>query len=218
MSRRRIGAALAALGIAASLWAADPEPEAKKPEAPKPPPEAEKLNYFAAPWTSEGTVKPGPNGPGGATQGRAMCRWMPGKFFLDCMMESKDPAGTLTQMQSTLGWDAEKKVYRSWSFDNLGRYETATGTLKDDTWTWTGEAQRGDKTDSDALRRLGREAGGVRVFLRDLIRRKDVDAGLERQVLEDGDEVPDGVAPAPDAGRAAAHARSEVAVSAAARR
>ena len=146
MSRRRIGAALAALGIAASLWAADPEPEAKKPEAPKPPPEAEKLNYFAAPWTSEGTVKPGPNGPGGVTQGRAMCRWMPGKFFLDCMMESKDPAGTLTQMQSTLGWDAEKKVYRSWSFDNVGRYETATGTLKDDTWTWTGEAQRGDKT------------------------------------------------------------------------
>jgi hypothetical protein len=144
MHARRAGAALAAIGIAASLWAA--EPEEKKLEAPKPSPETEKLSYFAAPWTSEGNLRPGPNGPGGPTQGREMCRWMPGKFFLGCMMESKDPSGVIAQVQSMLGWDAQKKVYRFWSFDNLGRSESGTGTLKDDTWTWIGEAHVGDKT------------------------------------------------------------------------
>lgn len=144
MNARRAAAALAAIGIAASLWAA--EPEEKKTEAPKPPPENEKLNYFVAPWMSQGALKPGPGGPGGPTQGRAMCRWMPGKFFLACMMESKDPSGTIMEMQSMLGWDAEKKVYRSWSFDNLGRFESAAGTVKDDAWTWIGESHRGDKT------------------------------------------------------------------------
>jgi hypothetical protein len=137
-------AAIAALGIACAARAA--EPEEKKAEAPKPPPEMEKLNYFAAPWTSDGTQSPGPNGPGGPTQGREMCRWMPGKFFLGCMMESKSASGVMTQAEGMLGWDAEKKVYRSWIFDNSGRYEAATGTVKDDTWTWLGEAHSGDKT------------------------------------------------------------------------
>jgi hypothetical protein len=144
MYARRAGAALAAIGIAASLWAA--APEEKKPEAPKPSPETEKLSYFAAPWTSEGNMRPGPNGAGGPTQGREMCRWMPGKFFLGCMMESKDPSGVMTQVQGMLGWDAEKKVYRMWTFDNSGRYEVATGTVKDDTWTWLGESHVSDKT------------------------------------------------------------------------
>ena len=151
MYARRMAAALAAIGIAASLWAAEPEekktpgPEEKK-EAPQPPPELDKLNYFAAPWTSEGTLKPGPRGPGGPTQGRAMCQFMPGKFFMGCMMQSKDAASTLSEVRTMLGWDAEKKVYRSWSFNSLGRFESASGTLKDDTWTWIGEAKEGDKT------------------------------------------------------------------------
>ena len=62
MHRRWMAAAIAALGIACAARAA--EPEEKKPEAPRPSPEVEKLNYFAAPWTSEGTMRPGPNGPG----------------------------------------------------------------------------------------------------------------------------------------------------------
>lgn len=152
MKARRAAAALAAIGIAASLRAAAPEEkktpvaEEKKSEAPKPPPENDALNYFVAPWTSEGTVMPGAGGAGGATQGRAMCRWMPGKFFLACMMENKDPSGTMRDVQTMLGWDAEKKLYRSWSFDNLGRFESATGTVKDDTWTWIGESHSGDQT------------------------------------------------------------------------
>ena len=143
MSRRGILAALAAIGIAASMLASEPE-EKKPPEGPKPPPEVEKLGYFLGPWTSEGEIKSGPMGPGGPTQGRDICRWMPGKFFVGCMMESKGPMG-LIQVQGIMGYDAEKKVYRWWSFDNMGQAQTATGTLQDGTWTWSGESKMGDK-------------------------------------------------------------------------
>ena len=89
-------------------------------------------------------MKPGPTGAGGPTKGREICRWMPGHFFAGCMMETQSPAG-LTQLQGIMGWDPEKKVYRWWTFDNLGRAETASGTLKDGTWTWSGESKMGDK-------------------------------------------------------------------------
>ena len=142
MRRRWIAAVVAAAGIASAALAA--EPEEKKPEGPKPPPEVEQLSYFLGPWTSEGEMKPGPMGPGGPTQGRDICRWMPGHFFVGCMMESRSPAGIM-QVQAIMGYDPEKKVYRWWSFDNVGRAETATGTLKDGTWTWLGESKLGDK-------------------------------------------------------------------------
>jgi hypothetical protein len=117
---------------------------AAPPPGPKPPAETEALSYFMGPWTSEGELKPGPMGPGGPTKGREICRWMPGRFFVGCMMESQSPVG-LMQVQAIMGFDAEKKVYRWWSFDNVGRAETATGTLKDGTWTWLGESKMGDK-------------------------------------------------------------------------
>ena len=153
MKTRWMAAALAACALAVSAAAAEPQtkdekkPDGAKPpaEAPKPPPEVEKLSYFVGPWKSEGQIKAGPMGAGGATEGRDVCRWMPGNFFIGCLMASKGPAGSM-QVQAVMGYDREAKVYRWWSFDNLGRAETATGTLKDGTWTWLGETKLADKT------------------------------------------------------------------------
>jgi len=140
LSRRNLMAAAMAAGIAVGAFAA--EPEDRKPEGPKPPPEADQLSYFMGPWSSEGEVKAGPAGAGGSFQGREMCRWMPGKFFLGCMAETRGPAGA-SQSQSILGYDADKKAFVAWSFDNEGRAETGTGTLKDGTWTWIFDTRRG---------------------------------------------------------------------------
>ena len=142
MKRRVFLAAVAAAGIAIGAFAA--EPEEKKPEGPKPPPEAEQLSYFMGPWSAEGELKPGPAGTGGALQGREMCRWMPGKFFLGCMAETRSPAGA-KQFQSILGYDAGRNVFLVWSFDNEGHAETGTGTVKDGTWTWIVDTKRGEK-------------------------------------------------------------------------
>lgn len=141
---RHVLSALAALFVAAAVATAQEKTPNAKPEGPKPPPELDALSYFLGPWTSEGEMKPGPMGEGGPTKGREICRWMPGRFFAGCMMESQSPAG-LSQIQGIMGWDAEKKVYKWWSFDNIGRAETATGTLKDGTWTWSGESKMGDR-------------------------------------------------------------------------
>lgn len=146
--RRFLAAGLAAAVLAASIASAQEKkpaaPTPAVPQGPKPPAEVEALSYFLGPWTSEGELKPGPMGPGGPTKGREICRWMPGRFFVGCMMEAQSPVG-LMQVQGIMGWDAEKKVYRWWSFDNVGRAETATGTLKDGTWTWLGESKMGEK-------------------------------------------------------------------------
>lgn len=136
-----LGAALVLAAVVAT--AQETKPEAK-PVAPKPPPELDALSYFLGPWTFEGEIKPGPMGAGGPMKGREICRWMPAHFFLACMMETQGPAG-LSQLQGIMGWDAEKKGYRWWSFDNIGRAETASGTLKDGMWTWSGESKMGDK-------------------------------------------------------------------------
>ena len=148
MSRTGMVRSIAALAAAALLAAAAVTAQEKtpgpRPEAPKPPPELDALSYFAAPFTSEGEIKPGPMGAGGPTKGREICRWMPGRFFLGCMMQTQSPLG-VSQVEAIMGWDAEKKVYRWWSFDNLGRAETASGTVKDGAWTWSGESKMGDK-------------------------------------------------------------------------
>jgi len=146
---RSIAFLAASLALAPGVASAqETKPEAKpegKPEAPKPPAETDALSYFLGAWTFEGEMKPGPVGTGGPMKGREICRWMPGHFFVGCMMETQSPAG-LSQIQGILGWDAEKKTYRWWSFDNLGRAETATATLKDGTWSWSGDSKMGDKT------------------------------------------------------------------------
>ena len=140
----RLSVLAAAALLAAAVATAQEKTPTPKAEGPKPPPELDALSYFLGPWTSEGELKSGPMGEGGPTKGREICRWMPGRFFAACMMEMQSPLG-MSQVQAILGWDAEKKVYRWWTFDNVGRSETASGTLKDGTWTWSSESKMGDK-------------------------------------------------------------------------
>jgi hypothetical protein len=114
------------------------------PAMPKPGPEVEKLSYFIGAWSSTGHVKPSPLGEGGDTRGRDSCGWMPGKFFVGCMMLSESPMGRI-QAEGIMGWDPDKKVYSWTSFDSVGRRETASGTFENGVWTWSGETKMGDK-------------------------------------------------------------------------
>ena len=114
------------------------------PPGPRPGPEVERLSYFVGAWSSTGHIKPSPLGDGGDTRGRDSCGWMPGKFFVGCMMQSESPMGRV-QTESIMGWDPDKKVYSWTSFDSTGRHETASGTLENGVWTWSGETKMGDK-------------------------------------------------------------------------
>ena len=116
----------------------------KIPEAPRPGPEVERLSYFVGAWTSAGHMKPSPLGDGGDTRGRDSCGWMPGKFFVGCMMQSESPMGRV-QTEGIMGWDPDKKVYSWTSFDSMGRREPRPGTYENGVWTWSGESKLGDK-------------------------------------------------------------------------
>jgi hypothetical protein len=142
MRFRAVAAILLSLSAAAAIGQ-EQKPD-QKPSGPPPPPEVEKLGYFIGPWASAGQMKESPLGAAGATKGRAVCRWMPGRFFVGCMAESRGPMGAI-QTETMMGYDAEKKVYSSWTFNSNGTVETATGTLDNGTWTWASETKLGGK-------------------------------------------------------------------------
>jgi len=143
--KRTILAAIAVVAIgAAAVRGQDKAEVTKTPPMPRPGPEVEKLGYFVGAWTSAGQIKPGPMGEGGATTGRDSCGWMPGKFFVGCMMMSESPMGRV-QTEGIMGWDTEKKTYSWTSFDSTGRHETATGTFDGSMWTWSGQTKMGEK-------------------------------------------------------------------------
>jgi hypothetical protein len=48
-----------------------------------------------------------------------------------------------------IGYDADRKTYRTWFFDNQGHTEERALTVQDNTWTWTGEKTRSTGTLSD---------------------------------------------------------------------
>jgi hypothetical protein len=145
--QRTILAVIAVVAIGAAAVRGQDKAEVTKtpPVAmPRPGPEVEKLGYFVGAWTSAGKIKPGPTGEGGATTGRDSCGWMPGKFFVGCMIMSDGPMGRI-QTEGIMGWDADKKLYSWTSFDSKGRNETSTGKFEDGTWTWSGQTKMGDK-------------------------------------------------------------------------
>ena len=145
--KRTILAVIAVVAIGAAAVRGQDKAEVTKTAPmpmPRPGPEVEKLGYFVGAWTSAGQIKAGPMGEGGATTGRDSCGWMPGKFFVGCMILSDGPMGRI-QTEGIMGYDTEKKTYTWSSFESTGRHETATGTFEGGTWTWSGQTKMGDK-------------------------------------------------------------------------
>jgi len=105
---------------------------------PKPAPELKNVDYFAGTWKMEGTMKPGPMGPGGAMTETETNKWMDGNFFLVCNSDFKSSMGDGTGI-SMIGYDSDKKVYTYDEYNSMGEAEHSTGTLDGSTWTWTSD-------------------------------------------------------------------------------
>jgi len=118
---------------------------AQTPAMPKPGPEVEKLKYFLGNWKEEGTIKPGPMGPGGKFTGTSKNEWLPGGFFIGLRgATDMTTMGKFTTV-AYLGYDAENKVYTYDEFASTGEHTVAKGTVEGDTWTWTNEYKEGGK-------------------------------------------------------------------------
>lgn len=122
------------LGIASSAQA--------PVEIKKPAPELKKLDYFAGTWTTKGSIKPGPMGPGGTFTGTNRVEWMEGAFFLVTHSEFNGAIGKGAET-AYMGYDGNDKMYTYDSFNTLGEADHAKGNVSGDTWTWQSETRMG---------------------------------------------------------------------------
>ena len=112
--------------------------------APKPGPEAKRLQYYVGTWNSDYELKPGPMGPGGKMTAVDRSQVLPGGFFVVTHTDGKGAMGELKGL-AIMGYDTEEKVYTYDSFNNFGEAEHFKGTVQGDTWTWTSESKMGGK-------------------------------------------------------------------------
>ena len=112
---------------------------------PKPGPEQEKLAYFVGRWAMEGTMQPGPMGPGGQMTGSETCEWFPGGFHVVCHSKGTGPLGA-THGLGILGYNTEEKAYTYYGVDNSGYGGQGKGTTDGKTWVYTSEDKMGGKT------------------------------------------------------------------------
>jgi hypothetical protein len=114
-------------------------------EKPKPAPELKKLDYFAGTWIAEGSIKPGPMGPGGKFTGTNHVQWMDGAFFLVTHSEFNGAIGRGTET-AYMGYDSNEKIYTYDSFNSLGEADHAKGNVDGDTWIWQSETRMGPQS------------------------------------------------------------------------
>jgi Protein of unknown function (DUF1579) len=136
--KSRVFMALLASCFAASAYANQQQ------EMPKPGPEIKKLDVFAGKWKGEGTMQPGPFGPGGTFKSEDDCTWFEGGWQLVCRGTSEGSMGK-TKSEGILSWNPEEKAYKYMGFDSMGMTAAATGQVSGNTWTYTGEDKKGGK-------------------------------------------------------------------------
>ncbi|MGA2020231.1 MAG: DUF1579 family protein [Candidatus Sulfotelmatobacter sp.] len=120
-------------------------PAVAQMQPPKPAPELKKLDVFAGSWTLDGTMKPGPMGPGGSMTETEQCQWMEGGFYLVCHSDYKSSMGNGVGL-SVMGYSTDDKAYTYREFNSFGEFDDSRGTLDGDTWTWTSDEKMGGMT------------------------------------------------------------------------
>ncbi len=105
-----------------------------------PSPQHQKMDYFAGTWNLQGTIKPGPNGPGGSFTSTEHGEWVSGGFFLETHSSMNSASGNVRSTRM-MEYNAAEKLYTNNVYNSLGEHLMATGHVSDNTWIWTSEAK-----------------------------------------------------------------------------
>lgn len=105
-----------------------------------PSPEHQKMDYFAGDWKLQGTIKPGPNGPGGDFTSTEHSEWVSGSFFLHTRSNMHSATGDVNGVR-VMEYNADDKLYTNNAYNSLGGHQMAIGHVLDNTWTWTSEGK-----------------------------------------------------------------------------
>lgn len=104
-------------------------------ELPKPGPEQKKLEVWVGRWKYEGTSKQSPFGPAARFKGTQTGRMVLNGFFLETRWKDKGETGYIGEGIGLQGYDAAKKSYVDYGFDNEGVASPAVTTVQGNTWT-----------------------------------------------------------------------------------
>jgi hypothetical protein len=137
------GAVFAAVTLAAVVLATTAAVPQTQPA--KPAPELKKLDLFVGSWTLDGTMKPGPMGPGGTMTESEKCEWMEGGYYVVCHSDYKSSMGNGVGL-SVLGYSTDDKAYTYREFNSFGEFDDSRGSVDGDTWTWTSDEKMGGMT------------------------------------------------------------------------
>src|SRR5271170_1108176 len=105
-----------------------------------PTPEHQKMGYFAGDWKLQGTLKIGPNTPGGPFTSTEHGEWVSGGFFLETHSSMHSVLGDVRGVR-VLEYNPADKIYTYNAYNSLGEHIMATGHVVDNTWTWNSDAQ-----------------------------------------------------------------------------
>lgn len=88
---------------------------------------------------------------------KTSCRWDPDRNFILQDFEAHDDQGLALRGTHRIGWDAQKKQFRSWIFDHSGAFAEGVWTAAEGTWVVKMTGVGVDGTPASATRRLHRE-------------------------------------------------------------
>ena len=105
---------------------------------PKPGPEHKKLEIAVGEWNYEGEAKTSPFGPAGKFRGKNTSRMVLNGFFVETRWEDKSDVNYVAQGIILRGYDATKKTYVDYGFENDGSVTPSSMTVSGNTWTGMG--------------------------------------------------------------------------------
>lgn len=105
---------------------------------PAPPPEIQLMAYFIGNWTTQGTMKTSPTGPGAPFTSTERSEWTAGNYFVETHSSMNSPMGDI-QGTRVMEYNAADKVYTYNAYNSLGEHIVAIGHVQGNTWTWTAD-------------------------------------------------------------------------------
>jgi hypothetical protein len=99
-------------------------------------PALRKLDYFRGIWTIAGEIRSTRFEPKGNFTGDHHNEWAPDGLSLISVWAENRPGGS-ENGKAAYSYDPDQKLYTFHGTDSQGEEESATGTLTDNTWTWT---------------------------------------------------------------------------------
>ncbi len=125
-------AVVACVGLGASSVQGQPAPARS--------PEVSQLGWYVGKWSAAGESRGSAEEAYSEVSGEETCEWFAGGPSVLCRETTTDRNVTSTSLY-ILAYDAARKLYTVYGTDNTGAIYSATGTVAQGVWSWTGEAR-----------------------------------------------------------------------------